>query len=319
MEYRQLGRSGVRVSEIGLGGNTFGRACDDAETARIVAQALDLGINHFDCADTYGGGGVSERYLGAALRERRHDAILATKTGFPLGDGPNNSGLSRARIIASCEASLKRLGTEYVDVFYLHRPDPLTDIDESLGALDDLVRQGKVRYPACSNYAGWEIARMAERASAQGRSVPIVSQSLYNLFSRDIARDITPAVLAYGLGIVPFSPLAGGLLTGKYAAGQPAPVGTRGATSPRFTRLLQPDVLGVVEDLTAFSTEREHTIGELALAWLLAQPGVVSVIAGVTTPEQVDANAQAAYWRLTTDELSEIDGLLERVPLGLDT
>ena len=187
-------------------------------------RALDLGINHFDCADSYGGGGVSERFLGAALHGRRHEAIVATKTGYPLGDGPNNSGLSRARIIACCEASLKRLGTDYVDIFYLHRPDPLTEIDESLGALDDLIRQGKVRYAACSNYSGWEIARLVERGNSQGRAAPIVSQSRFNLLSRDTAHDITPAVLNYGMGIVPFSPLAGGLLTGKYVRDSQLPL-----------------------------------------------------------------------------------------------
>lgn len=319
MEYRKLGQSGVRISAIGLGGNTFGRACDERQTASVVHRALDIGINHFDCADTYGGGGVSERYLGAALKDRRYDAVIATKTGFPLGEGPNNAGLSRRRIINCCEASLERLGTDYVDIFYLHRPDDLTDIEESLEALNDLVRQGKVRYAACSNYRGWEIARLCERALAQGWAVPIVTQSLYNLLSRATADDITPAVLAYGMGIVPFSPLAGGLLTGKYVADKPAPAGTRGASSPQFKRLLQLDVLEVVAALQLFAQERGRTVGELALAWLLAQPGVCSVITGVTSPEQVDANAGAVGWQLTDDELATIGGIVNRLPEGLDT
>ena len=319
MEYRTLGRSGVRVSTIGLGGNTFGRSCDERQTAAIVHSALERGINHFDCADTYGGGGVSERFLGAALRDHRADAIIATKTGYPLGTGPNDSGLSRRRIINSCEASLQRLGTDYADIFYLHRPDPLTDIEESLDALNDLVRQGKVRYAACSNYTGWEIARLCERAAAHGWSAPIVTQSRYNLLSREIERDVAPAALAYGLGIIPFSPLAGGLLTGKYEIGQPAPAGARGASSPRFTRLLEADVLEVVTELETFARERQRKVGELALAWLLAQPGVASVIAGVTGPEQVRANADASTWTLSDEELATIDAIVAHAPEGLDT
>lgn len=319
MEYRQLGRSGVRVSAIGLGGNTFGRACDEQQTAAVVHRALDVGINHFDCADTYGGGGVSEQFLGSALKGRRHDAIVTTKTGFPLRSGPNNDGLSRRRIINNCEASLQRLGMDYIDVFYLHRPDTHTDIEESLDALNDLIRQGKARYAACSNYSGWEIARLCESSKSKGWAVPVVSQSLYNLLSRDVERDVVPAALAYGMGIVPFSPLAGGLLTGKYRVGQPAPAGTRGASSSRFERLLQDDILSVVEELESFARERGRTIGDLALAWLLAQPGVCSVITGVTRPEQVDANALATEWTLTDDDPAIVGAIVARTPDGLDT
>lgn len=314
-----LGRSGVMVSAIGLGGNTFGRACDEQQTAAVVHRALDLGINHFDCADTYGGGGVSERYLGAALKDRRHEAIVTTKTGFPLGDGPNSDGLSRRRIINNCEASLKRLGMDYVDVFYLHRPDARTDVDESLDALNDLVRQGKVRYAACSNYSGWEIARLCERATANGWAVPIVSQSLYNLLSRDTGRDVAPAVTAYGMGIVPFSPLAGGVLTGKYQAAESVQPGVRGYNNPRFERLLTDNVLGVVKSLSAFAEQRGRTIGELAVAWLLAQPGVCSVITGVTKLEQVDGNVRAIGWTLSEEDLAEIMGIVAVLPEGLDS
>jgi aryl-alcohol dehydrogenase-like predicted oxidoreductase len=319
MEYRMLGRSGVQVSAIGLGGNTFGRACDERQTAAVVHQALELGINHFDCADTYGGGGVSEQYLGTALRDRRDQAIIATKTGYPLGSGPNADGLSRWRIINNCETSLRRLGTDYIDIYYLHRPDPRTDVEESLDALNDLVRQGKVRYAACSNYSGWEIARLCERAMARGFAVPIVSQSLYNLLSRDTGHDVAPAALAYGMGIVPFSPLAGGLLTGKYVPNQPPPPGTRGHTSPRFERLLADDVLGVVGELRSFADARGRSVGDLALAWLLAQPGVCSVITGVTSPEQVTANVKAVAWQLTAEEVAEVNGIAAQAPQGLVT
>jgi len=319
VEYRPLGRSGFQVSAIGLGGNTFGRACDERQTAQVVARALELGVNHFDCADTYGGGGVSERYLGKALGSRRKDVIIATKTGYPLGSGPNADGLSRWRIVKSCEESLRRLGTDYVDVYYLHRPDPRTDIDESLGALDDLVRQGKVRYAACSNYAGWEIARMCERAQSHGRAVPIVSQSRYSLLARQIEDEVIPACRAYGLGVVPFSPLAGGLLTGKYRAGEDVQPGVRGYGNARFERLLQEDVLAVIARLNDFAAARGESLGTVALAWLLAQPTVSSVIAGVTSPAQVDANVAAAGCALSTDEIAELEAIAANLPEGVET
>lgn len=317
MEYRQLGRSGVMVSALGLGGNTFGRYCDAAMTAAIVDRAFDLGINHFDTADTYGGT-TSEEYLGAALRGRRHEAIVATKTGYPLGDGPNDDGLSRRRIIASCEASLRRLATDYVDVFYLHRPDERTDIEESLAALDDLVRQGKARYAACSNYTGWEIARLCERASARGWAVPVVTQSGFNMLSRETGRDIVPVAAAYGMGVVPYSPLAGGLLTGKYRSSGDAQPGTRAWNNPRFERLLVDDVLRVVAELEAFATRFGRTVGDLAVAWLLNQPMVCSVITGVTSPEQVETNARAVGWVFDEVELAELMGILAGLPAGLD-
>ena len=319
MQYRPFGRSGFQVSAIGLGGNTFGRACDEKETAAVVHRAMELGINHFDCADTYGGGGVSERYLGKALEGRRYEVVLTTKTGFPLGDGPNSDGLSRRRIINNLEASLKRLGTDYVDVFYLHRPDARTDIEESLEAVDDLVRQGKVRYAACSNYSGWEIARLVERSMANGWSVPIVSQSIFNMYMRDVANDITPALEAYGLGMVPFSPLAGGVFTGKYRPGQDTPSGTRAYGNVRMERLVQDDILGPVAELDAYANERGYSVGQMAVAWLLAQPTVCSVITGVTRPEQVDQNAAAGDIDLTAEDLAEIDRIVAQMPADLDT
>lgn len=319
MHYRPFGRSGFQVSAIGLGGNTFGRACDERETAAVVHRALELGINHFDCADTYGGGGVSERYLGKALAGRRYEVILTTKTGFPLGEGPNADGLSRRRIINNLEASLKRLGTDYVDVFYLHRPDPRTDIEESLEAVDDLVRQGKVRYAACSNYPGWEIARLVERSLANGWSVPIVSQSIFNMYARDVAKDITPVLEAYGMGMVPYSPLAGGIFTGKYKPGQGAPAGTRAHGNVRMERLVQDDILGPVAELDDYARERGYSVGQLAVAWLLAQPTVCSVITGVTRPEQVDQNAAAADITLTPEDMAAIDRIVAKMPAELDT
>ena len=317
MRYRNLGNSGVQVSAIGLGGNTFGRACNAAQTERIVHHALDIGINHFDCADTYGGGGLSEELLGRALRDYRYDAIVATKTGYPFDPGPHGEGLARRRIMAMCNESLQRLGMDHIDIYYLHRPDPHTPIEASLRALDDLIRAGKVRYAGVSNYPGWEIARITERSHARGWDAPIVSQSHFSMLSRSVAQDITPALQAYEMGFIPFSPLAGGLLTGKYRNGD-APAGTRAHGNARFERLLQPDVLAVIGQLEQFADDNGWTLTELALGWLLHQPQVSSVIAGVTSPAQVDANAGAARVELTTVQLAQIDTIVAGLPAGLD-
>lgn len=313
MEYRRLGTSGLLVSAVGLGGNTFGRFCDAAQTAAIVHRALDLGINHIDTADLYSLG-LSEEYIGKAIAGRRDEVILATKTGFPLSDGPNGQGLSRRRIIANLEASLRRLGTDYVDIFYLHRPDALTPIEESLRALDDLVRAGKVRYAACSNYSGWQIADMVHICDRRGYAAPVVSQSLYNLLQRGIEDEVIPACTHYGMSVVPFSPLAGGFLTGKYRPGQAVPEGTRGAASEAWQqeRLTEKN-FAALATLEEFAHERGRTIGELAIAWLIAQPVVCSVIAGATKPEQVEANVKAAEWQLTGDDLIEINRRLADV------
>jgi aryl-alcohol dehydrogenase-like predicted oxidoreductase len=232
--------------------------------------------------------------------------------------GPNSDGLSRRRIINNLDASLKRLGTDYVDVFYLHRPDPRTDIEESLEAVDDLVRQGKVRYAACSNYPGWEIARMVERAMANGWAVPIVSQSVFNMHARDVADDIMPVLEAYGMGLVPYSPLGGGIFTGKYQPGEDAPEGTRAHGNARMQRLLQDDVLGPISELDDFARQRGCSLAELAVAWLLRQPCVCSVITGVTRPEQVDQNANAHNIALDADDLAEIDLIIAQMPANVE-
>ena len=314
MQYRSFGHSGLQISAIGLGGNTFGRACDEQQTAEVVDRALELGVNHFDCADSYGGGGVFERYLGAALHGKREQAIIATKTGFPFSDGPNSDGLSRWRIIQNCEASLMRLGTDYIDVYYLHRPDARTPIEESLRALDDLMRQGKIRYGACSNYSGWEIARLCERSTAHGWTTPIVSQSNYSILAREIEADVIPACAAYGLGIVPFSPLAGGLLTGKYRAGEPIQAGVRGYGNPRFERLVASNTMTTVERIDDFAKQRGYTITQVALAWLLSQPVVSSVITGVTSPAQVTANISALECTLSSEDLESLDAIVSEQP-----
>ena len=311
MDYRRLGRAGLFVSEIGLGGNTFGKFCDAKQTAAVVHQALDLGITFIDTADSYNGG-LSEEYIGQALRGRRDEAILCTKTGWDVGDGPNDQGLSYQRIVQQLEGSLARLGTDYVDVYYMHRPDPFTPMEESLRAMDDLVRAGKVRYVAGSNFAGWEIATMSGICDRYGYRMPVVSQSLYNMLERGIEEEVIPACEYHGLSIVPFAPLASGFLTGKYQPDRPVPDGARGHGNETWQqRRLTERNFKAQEVLTQFAQERDHTISELALAWLLAQDTVCSVIAGATRPEQVVANARAADWEMTLSDTAEIDRILE--------
>ena len=309
MEYRRLGASGLRVSVIGLGGNTFGRYTDAEGTAGIVSAALDVGINFFDTANIYNAG-VSEEHLGRALRGRRDQAIIATKAGMRMGQGPNESGSSRKHLIASVHASLRRLETDYIDLLQIHAFDPETPLEETIGALDDLVRAGAIRYTGCSNYDAWRMTRALWISDQRGWTPFISNQPEYNLLARDIERELVPACLALGVGIIPYSPLAGGLLTGKYTAGQPAPEGTRGHNNPRFEERIRPDTLEKVGKLDAWARERGHSVGELALAWLASRPAVATVIAGVRKPEQVSANAAAADWRLSELDQEQIDRLL---------
>jgi len=307
MEYRRLGKSGVRVSAVGLGGNTFGRFCDEAATAAIVDTALELGVNFIDTAELYSNG-VSEELLGKALKGRRHDVVLATKTGARDEPGSEAGGrLTRKRIVERLEASLKRLGTSYVDVYYLHFPDPQTPIEESLRALDDMVTAGKILYPACSNYPAWEVAEMISICDRRGFASPVVTQNPYSLLDRRVERELAPACIHFGLSIVPYSPLAGGFLTGKYRRGSAPPAGTRGHASEAWQRnWLTKERFDLLERLEAFAAARDQSVGALAVAWLLAQPVVCSVIAGATSAAQVEANVQAAGWILSEPDLEEL-------------
>jgi aryl-alcohol dehydrogenase-like predicted oxidoreductase len=311
MQYRQLGSAGARVSAIGLGGNNFGRRCDAAQTAVVVHHALDVGINHVDTADIYGGNGLSEEYVGKAIADRRSQVFLATKVAMNMGDGPNDRGASRQHVLDGAHASLCRLGTDYIDLFYIHQNDPATPLEETMRALDDLVSQGKVRYVACSNFPAWRACAALWAADRRGYAPFVVSQSQYNVLNRAIEADLVPFCKTYGLGIVPYSPLAGGILTGKYRQGQPVPPGVRGHDNPGFQRQLTPETLGKVERLSAFAADHGHAVGELAIAWLLAQPEVCSVIAGATNPQQIDENVAAGEWRLTPADLAAIDDLVK--------
>lgn len=309
MEYRKLGRSGLTVSVVGVGCNNFGRRCDPEQTKAVAHAALDAGIVFFDTADIYGPRGVSEEYLGKALIGRRHEVVLATKFAGTMGDAqPEKGGASRRYILSAVEASLKRLGTDYIDLYQIHMPDPATPLEETMRALDDLVRAGKVRYVGNSNFKGWQIAS-GHWISRTEHVTPFISaQNDYSLLNRDIEDEVVPACAAYGLGILPYSPLADGLLTGKYRRGAPAPQGTRlSEDSPRLQKLLSDRTFDVVEKLEEFARSAGHTLLELAIGWLASQPQVGSVIAGATKPEQVRMNAQAAGWKLSADELGRVD------------
>ncbi len=307
MERRNLGRSGLIVSAIGLGCNNFGGRNDAAATRAVVHKALDLGITFFDTSDTYGTAGASEEYLGRALAGERHRIVLATKFARPMAAG---EGASRRYIISAVEASLKRLGTDYIDLYQQHIADPRTPIEETLRALDDLVRQGKVRYFGCSTLSAWEVVEAQWTARHLGLNAFVSCQERYNLLEREVEAAVLPVAERYGLGLIPFSPLCNGLLTGKYRRNAPLPQGTRLATTPRLAeRTLTERNWALAERLGEFAAARGRTLLELALSWLLQRPAVASVIAGATTPAQVAANVAAGGWRLSREDMDEIDRL----------
>lgn len=309
MEYRQLGRSGLKVSVIGLGGNPFGRRVDEAQGVAIVRRALDLGVNVIDTADVYADG-RSEEIIGRAIRDRRDEVVLATKVGMGGGKLPNDTGSSRQHIVRSCEASLRRLGVEAIDLYQIHRFDPLTPLEETLTTLDDLVRAGKVRYIGCSNYAAWQLTE-ALWISERDQLARFVSvQPEYSLLARDVEHELMPCCVHFGVGIIPFFPLGAGVLTGKYRPGEPAPEGTRGHNNPDFQRRLGGPTLDLVRRLDDWARTRGHAVGELALAWLAARPAVSTIIPSATRPEQVEQNVRATDWRLTADDLRAVANIL---------
>lgn len=308
MQQRLLGQSGLQISLVGLGCNTLGAKLDMQASRAVVHRALDLGITFFDTADSYGGQGGSESCLGAALGERRKDIVLATKFGSPMDKAGRLRGGSRRYIMSAVEASLARLGTEWIDLYQMHRPDPLTPIEETLRALDDLVRQGKVRYIGCSNFAAWQVVEAHWTARHHGLSRFISCQDQYSLVAREIEHDLVPAMRACGAGLLPYAPLSSGLLTGKYRRGAPMPEGSRLAGRPDLgARYATERRLEVVERLRAFCAERGRPLLTLAMSWLASQPLVTSVMAGVTSVEQLEANVMAVDGRLSAEELSEVD------------
>lgn len=307
MEHRHLGRSGLQVSVVGLGCNNFGRRIDAVQAKEVVDRALDLGINFFDTANVYGAG-QSEEFLGRALEGRRQDVVIATKFGMRMGEQPMESGGSRRHLIASVEASLRRLGTDYIDLLQFHTPDSRTPIEETLRALDDLVREGKVRYIGHSNFAAWQAAEAHFVARAAGLTPFISAQNEYNLLDRRIERELVPACRAYGVSVLPYFPLASGFLTGKYRPGEPPPAGTRLAgAGPLAGRVLNDRNFNTLQRLEAIAAARGRSMLELAIGWLASQPHVASVIAGATKPGQVEENVAAAEWSLSPEELAEVD------------
>lgn len=309
MEYRRLGQSGLKVSVVGLGGNNFGGAADEARSIQVIRRALDVGINIIDTSDSYSRG-VSEQFVGKAIAGRRAEAIVATKVVSAMGQGPNDSGASRTHIMDGCEASLRRLNTDYIDLYQLHRWDPETPLEESMRALNDLVEQGKVRYIGCSNFAAWQLTQ-ALWISAQRNLAPFVSvQPHYNMFVRDVERELLPACAAFGVGVIPYFPLASGLLTGKYEAGKAPPPDTRAARNQRMQQQLT-ERATVIDQLKAFAQERGYGTAQLAIAWLAAHPEVSTVIAGATRPEQVDDNAGAANVKLSAADMETLEGILK--------
>ncbi|MGW9196361.1 aldo/keto reductase [Micromonospora chersina] len=314
MTYRRLGDSGLVVSVVGIGCNNFGRKLDLDGTRAVVDAALDAGINFFDTADIYGEPqGGSEELLGQALKGRRDDVVVATKFGMDMHglNGPDHGARGARRYIArAVEASLRRLDTDHIDLYQMHEPDPGTPIDETLAALDDLVTAGKVRYLGNSNFAGWQIADADWVASSNGRSRFISAQNHYSLLQRSVEAEVIPACERFGLGMLPFFPLANGLLTGKYKRDEAPPAGSRLSGGGRYAERLAAADWDTIEAIEAYAAERGVSMLQVAIGGLAARPAVTSVIAGATTPEQVRANAEAGTWQPTDEDLAALDALL---------
>ncbi len=310
MEYRTLGRSGLEVSLVGLGCNAFGgwKPSLDTEGARkVVHAALDAGITLFDTSNSYGIDGGSELTLGETLGDRRKDIVLATKFASPMDrEKSTRFNGSRGYIMKAVEDSLRRLKTDWIDLYQYHFPDPLTPIEETLRALDDLVKSGKVRYIGCSNLPAWQLVDADWTSRHWGLNRFLSTQAELHLMSRDAERQLLPALDHIGVSLLPYFPLASGLLTGKYRKGQSVPEDSR-LSQPRFQSRLTDEKLDTVERLIVFAEQRGHSLLELAMSWLAMKPQVASVISGASKPEQVKANAEAVGWKLTAEDLTELD------------
>ncbi len=312
MEHRTLGPSGLEVSLVGLGCNNFGGRLDVDGTRAVVDRAIEQGITLFDTADVYGNRGGSETCLGEVLGARRKDIVLATKFAMPMSDDGTMQGASAAYIKKACEASLKRLKTDWIDLYQVHQPDDDTPVEETLEALDGLVKAGKVRHIGSSNYSGAQLDEAMDASSGNGWAAFTSCQDHYSLLAREIDADLMPAMTRRGLGLLPYFPLASGMLTGKYSRNSPPPEGTRMASMPRLAdRYMTDRNWGIVEGLDAFARKNGRSLLELAFAWLAARPNVSSVIAGATKPEQVDQNVAAVGWQLGAADMAEIDAITD--------
>lgn len=309
MQYRILGSTGAKVSVIGLGANNFGGRNDEASSFRVLDQALDLGVNFIDTADYYNFG-ESEKVIGKWLKGRRNSVILATKFEMALDDSPHNHGASRYHMFNAVEDSLRRLQTDHIDLYQVHWADPDTPIEETLRGLDDLVKQGKIRYFGSSNFSALMLSEALWTSRYYNLNSFVSEQCYYNLLHRRIELEVAPYCSTNGLSVIPYFPLESGLLTGKYRRNAPIPEGTRMASGDFYQRSLTPENFDIVDKLSAFAEERGHTVGELAIAWLLANPAVCSVIAGASKPEQVVQNVASADWTLTPDDLKAVDEIV---------
>lgn len=311
MEYRQLGPAGVRVSTIGLGTNRFGGpSLPQEQVNNVIDYALDFGINFIDSSNSYQNG-KSEETLGVALKGRWDKFVVASKFYFPVGEGTNDRGTSRYHLMNAVEDSLTRLQTDHIDLYYVHRWDSTVPVEETLRGLDDLIRMGKIRYLGCSDFASWQLAHANLLAEVKGWMPFVVIQSEYHMLSRDVEREVLPYCRAHNVGFVPYFPLAGGFLTGKYKRGEPAPKGSRGESGGYLDKYMTDSGYDTVEKLSEWAADHGRGINELAQAWLMAQPQVCSVITGATKFEHVQSNAKAADWKLTEQDLAEISTILE--------
>ncbi|PIH57941.1 aldo/keto reductase [Paenibacillus sp. LK1] len=308
MEYRLLGNSGLRVSSLGLGTNAFGKRADDPTSIRIIHAALDQGINFIDTANIYAGT-ESERIIGQALMGRRENAVLATKAGLPRHEGPNGRGSSRYHLQQELEHSLRRLQTDYVDLYQIHTFDPHTPLDETLRTLDDMVTSGKVRYIGASNYAAWELMKALGTSELKGYLRYISTQTSYSLADRTPELELVPMCLDQGVGIIPYFPLAGGILTGKYNGEAGVPSGSRADTDPAFNRFLLEHNIKLGEQISEKASAYGCSPSVLSLAWLLARPAVSTVIVGATSTEQLEHNLASLDMKLSDDMISELDQL----------
>ena len=311
MEYRNLGKSGLKVSVLGLGANNFGWWTDEPASAAVINHALELGVNYIDTADIYDTG-RSEEFIGRILKGRRKEVLIATKFGMPMGEGINDRGGARWYIMRALEASLKRLQTDYVDLYQMHQPDPTTPIEESLRALDDLVKAGKIRYIGCSNFAGWQLSEALWISRANNLNSFVTVQPKYNLFERQVEQELVPCCKAHSVGVIPWGPLAGGFLTAKYDRGEQPPAPAPGARPAKaFLYLYSPIMTDAnwerLSKLDAFAKARGHKVAQLAITWLLSHPRLSTVIAGATRPEQLDINLAGAGWKLTAEEVAEVE------------
>lgn len=310
MQYRKVANSDLEVSTVGLGTVDFGARLDEAAAKKLVAKALERGITFFDTGDNYNEG-RSEEILGRALRPHRESVVITTK--FTGGNRRFRADGSRSHVIAACEGSLRRLGVQCIDLYTMHHPDPDTPIEETLEALAELVRQGKVRHLAASNFFGWQIAEADHTAARLEIPRFIACQMEWNLLKRHVETEIVPACRHYEVSVMPFYPIASGLLTGKYTREKAFPMGSRFADVDFYAKVASANNFAKVEALTGFAEERGHSLLELAMSWLSGQRGVSTVLVGASSPEQLELNASACDWDLTTDERTTIDALLEDV------